>query len=79
MKTAVLASLVASAAAFAPASQTAKSSTALYGVDLTKEIGVQAPFGFLDPLGSMGDDPTNAPKEEFERLRYVELKHGRIA
>ena len=76
MKTAILASVVASAAAFAPASQT-KTSTAL-NVDLTKEIGAQAPLGVFDPLGVF-PDKTNADDAQFERLRWVELKHGRIA
>ena len=77
MKTAILASLIAGSAAFAPAQQ-ARTSMAL-NVDITKEIGVQAPLGFHDPFGFMGSDPTNADAEEFERKRWVELKHGRIA
>ena len=39
-----------------------------------EEIGVVAPLGFYDPLGLLD----NADEERFERLRYVELKHGRI-
>ena len=39
------------------------------------EIGVTAPLGFFDPLGLLND----ASLERFNRLRYVELKHGRIA
>ena len=31
-------------------------------------------LGFFDPLGLVAD----ADQEKFERLRYVELKHGRI-
>ncbi|KAL3935229.1 MAG: hypothetical protein SGBAC_009214 [Bacillariaceae sp.] len=80
MKTAVLASLIASAAAFAPTQQAA-SSTAL-NADLTKEIGAQVPLGFHDPLGFCGQDPSNVSDEElveFERRRWVELKHGRVA
>ena len=77
MKTVILASLIASATAFAP-TQKVTSSTALNGVDITKEIGAQAPLGYFDPQGAFGD-PTNADAEEFERKRWVELKHGRIA
>jgi hypothetical protein len=82
MKTAILASLVVGSAAFAPAQQQARSSMALNGVDLTKEIGAQAPLGFFDPTQSCGGDPTNADADvaaEFERKRWVELKHGRVA
>merc|ERR1711981_1345150 len=38
------------------------------------ELGVQPPLGFWDPLGLLND----ADQERFDRLRYVELKHGRI-
>ncbi|CAJ1943541.1 unnamed protein product [Cylindrotheca closterium] len=81
MKTTIIATLIASAAAFAPAHQAVRS-TALNGVDLTKEIGAQAPLGFFDPTESCGGNPTNASPEEveeFERKRWIELKHGRIA
>ena len=43
MKTALIASLVASATAFAPASQSGRTSMAL-NLDITKEIGVQVRF-----------------------------------
>jgi hypothetical protein len=72
MKLTVLASLAASAAAFAP-SQQAKSSTAL-SMAFESELGAQAPLGFFDPLGIVAD----GDKAKFERLRYVEIKHGRI-
>merc|ERR1719203_2023337 len=39
------------------------------------ELGVQPPLGFFDPLGLL----TDADQEKFDRLRYVELKHGRIS
>jgi len=39
------------------------------------EIGAQAPLGFFDPLGLLKD----ADETRFNRLRYVEMKHGRIA
>ena len=70
-KSLAIASLVAGAAAFAPAQQGA-SSTALKAFE--SELGSQPPLGFFDPLGLL----TNADQERFERLRYVELKHGRI-
>jgi len=39
------------------------------------ELGVQPPLGFFDPLGLLnGDDD----QEYFNRLRYTEIKHGRI-
>jgi len=72
MKVAALAALVGSAAAFAPAS-TGKASTALSAFE--NELGVQNPLGFYDPLGLLDD----ADQERFDRLRFVELKHGRIS
>ena len=71
MKTAVLASLIATAAAFAPAKQAAHSTSLKAFED---ELGAQAPLGFFDPLGLVAD----GDQEKFDRLRYVEIKHGRI-
>ena len=71
MKTAVLVSLIATAAAFAPAKQAATSS-ALKAFE--NELGAQPPLGFFDPLGIVAD----GDQEKFDRLRYVEIKHGRI-
>ena len=73
MKTAVLASLIAGAAAFAPVSQ--KASTTALTMAFENEIGAQAPLGFFDPLGLVAD----GDQEKFDRLRYVEIKHGRIS
>ena len=39
------------------------------------EIGAQPPLGFWDPLGLLKD----ADQDRFDRLRYVEVKHGRIS
>ncbi|CAM9141910.1 unnamed protein product [Choristocarpus tenellus] len=39
------------------------------------EIGAQPPLGFFDPLELLAD----ADQERFDRLRYVEVKHGRIS
>nr|AAN08830.1 fucoxanthin chlorophyll a/c-binding protein precursor [Cylindrotheca fusiformis] len=71
MKSDVLASLVATAAAFAPAKQAA-TTTSLNSFE--NELGAQPPLGFFDPLGLVAD----GDQEKFDRLRYVELKHGRI-
>ena len=71
MKFTIAATLVASAAAFAP-SKVAQTSTALNAFET--ELGAQPPLGFFDPLGLLND----ADQERFDRLRYVELKHGRI-
>ena len=71
MKSAIIASLIAGAAAFAPA-QTGKTTTSLAAFE--NELGAQPPLGFFDPLGLLDD----ADQERFDRLRYVELKHGRI-
>lgn len=73
MKLAVLSALVASATAFAPAQQSARTSTSLSAFE--NELGAQAPLGFYDPLGLVADGDT----DKFNRLRYVELKHGRIS
>ena len=72
MKSAILATLIASAAAFAPAQQAA-TSTSLKSFE--DALGAQAPLGFFDPLGMVAD----GDQEKFDRLRYVELKHGRIS
>ena len=72
MKSAILATLIASAAAFAPA---AKQATTTSLASFEDELGAQAPLGFFDPLGMVSDGDA----EKFERLRYVEIKHGRIS
>ena len=38
-------------------------------------LGAQAPLGFWDPLNILED----ATEERFERLRFIEKKHGRIS
>ena len=68
----IIATLLTSAAAFAPY-QVAKTSTTLNAFE--GEVGVQAPLGFFDPLGLLDD----ADQDRFDRLRYVEVKHGRIS
>lgn len=76
MKSALLlASIAASATAFAPASTSSgsSSSSALQASPFEDALGAQPPLGFFDPLGLA------TSQDEFDRLRYVELKHGRIA
>ena len=73
MKFILSAALIASAAAFAPASQKSVSTT--LNADLSKELGAQPPLGFWDPMGIVSD----GDKENFDRLRWVEIKHGRVA
>eukprot|EP00978_Attheya_sp_CCMP212_P024260 scaffold75976_cov44-Attheya_sp.AAC.2 len=72
MKLVVVASMVAGAAAFAPA-QVSKNSVAT-NMAFEDALGAQAPLGFFDPLGLVSD----GDQEKFDRLRYVEIKHGRI-
>ena len=71
MKSVVFASLLATAAAFAPTKQAATSS-ALAAFE--NELGAQPPLNFFDPLGLT----VKGDEKYFNRLRYVELKHGRI-
>jgi len=44
-------------------------------LSFTRAIGAQPPLGLWDPLGLLKD----ADQERFDRLRKVELKHGRIS
>jgi len=71
MKSAIFASIIATAAAFAPAQQ-GKTTSSLQVSEL--ELGVTEPLGVYDPLGWLETQP-----ESFERRRAVERKHGRIA
>ena len=73
MKTAILASLVASAVAFAPAKEATRAAVSLTAFD--DAVGATAPLGFFDPLGLVAD----GDEKKFNRLRYVEIKHGRIS
>ena len=72
MKSAIIATLIAGATAFAPA-PVAKTTTAVSAFE--DELGAQAPLGFFDPFGLLSGDVS---QERFDRLRYVEIKHGRI-
>jgi len=71
MKSAIFASLIATAAAFAPVQQKA-TTTSLSAFE--DALGSQPPLGFFDPLGLVED----GDQEKFDRLRFVEIKHGRI-
>jgi len=74
MKSAILTTLIASVAAFAPVQQkAANTGTALNAFE--DELGAQPPLGFYDPLGLL----TDVDQERFDRLRLTEVKHGRVA
>jgi len=91
MKLAILSLLVGSAAAFAPvptsraftslkAEDDAGEAVAVATMDATQVAGVNAPLMFYDPLGYLGENPTAYDDvENFDNLRYIELKHGRCA
>ena len=72
MKSAIIAALIGSAAAFAPA-PVVKTTSAISAFE--DELGAQPPLGFYDPFGMLAGDVS---QERFDRLRYVEIKHGRI-
>ena len=67
--------LAGSATAFAPSKDTrGPSNLVLKNSIFENEIGAQPPLGFFDPLGLLVD----ADQGRFNRLRYVEIKHGRV-
>ena len=72
MKSVIAASLIAAVAAFAP-SQEGRSSVAT-NMAFEDALGAQPPLGFFDPLKLVAD----GDQEKFDRLRFVEIKHGRI-
>ena len=70
MKFTILAALLSSAAAFAPAKSASGSSALQMGYE--NEVGVIAPTGFFDPLKlSAGID-----QDTFDAYRAAELKVG---
>jgi len=73
--TATTAALLTSAAAFTAPSQQQSNHVNTKLAAFEDALGAQAPLGFWDPLGMLD----NADQDRFDRLRYVELKHGRIA
>ena len=68
----VVALTVASATAFGGRAKAAPAMAA--APTFENAIGAQPPLGLWDPLGLLKD----ADQERFDRLRYVEIKHGRI-
>ena len=73
MKSAIIPALIGSTTAFTPA-PVAKTSSAIRAFE--DELGIQPPLGFFDPFGMLSG---NVTEERFDRLRYVKIKHGRIA
>lgn len=73
MKFTLALSLIAGAAAFAPAAQQS-ASTALNANPLADQLGAQAPLGFWDPAGLCID----GDQANFDKLRAIEIKHGRV-
>ena len=62
--------------AFAPYAATgARTSIAISASSFEQELGSQPPLGFWDPLNLVYQQD----QERFDRLRYVEIKHGRIS
>ena len=72
LATAIL--LAGPASAFVARSTGQKTPATLVAESFDNEIGVTAPLGLFDPLGFL----KNADAREFNRLRFIELKHGRI-
>ena len=75
MKLALISALAGSAAAFAPASSTTRSSTALNGFSAEQLPGALPPMGFFDPLGFA----EKADEATMKRYREAEVTHGRVA
>lgn len=73
----LLTALCASASAFAPSQSSSSSRLSSLAAEnaFANELGAQPPLYFFDPLGLLQDENV----ETFERLRGIELKHGRIA
>lgn len=73
-----ISTIIASVHAFAPAtsirSRKLEQQKALR-MEFSDALGAQAPLGFWDPLNILED----ATAERFERLRFIENKHGRIS
>ena len=70
---AVFFALLATATAFAPMGRVASRSAV--SMQFEDALGAQPPLGFWDPLGLLED----ADDARFDRLRTVEVKHGRIS
>ena len=57
-----------------PAMRPATVARSAVSMNFEDALGAQPPLGLFDPLGLLND----ADEDRFDRLRYVELKHGRI-
>ena len=66
---------VAGLVAMSVARPSSRTSVVRCAYDASKEIGACDPLLFWDPIGYCGGDCT---KQDFDRRRAVELKHGRI-
>jgi hypothetical protein len=73
MKSVILACLIASTSAFFTKKPAAK--VVVKPLTFEDELGAQPPLGFYDPLGLVA----GGDQAKFDRLRYVEIKHGRIS
>mmetsp|Transcript_3349 Transcript_3349/g.3753 ORF Transcript_3349/g.3753 Transcript_3349/m.3753 type:complete len:209 (+) Transcript_3349:24-650(+) len=67
--------LIVSTAAFSPAKTITSKVSSNLNSQFANELGAQPPAGFWDPLNLVRFDD----QERFDRLRYVEVKHGRIS
>jgi hypothetical protein len=72
-RTIAILAVIVGAFAFSPAGRVSTHTALKMGFE--NAIGAQPPLGFWDPLGLLKD----ADQERFDRLRYVEMKHGRIS
>jgi Chlorophyll A-B binding protein len=73
MKIALLLSLIASVAAFAPMAQKPVASSTALKLSVEDKPGALAPLGYWDPLNLATSEKL------FDQYRAVELKHGRVA
>lgn len=75
-RTLVVALSLATASAFMGAPVTHRAAkTSSMSMSYEGELGAQRPLGFWDPIGLV----ENVDQERFDRLRSVELKHGRVS
>jgi hypothetical protein len=75
LRSIVFALTLASASAFmAPSARAAGPQTVVHS-QYKNEIGAQVPIGYWDPLALL----ENADQAKFDRLRFTEIKHGRIS
>merc|ERR1719313_332259 len=77
LRTLLVALALGSAAAFTGTPLAARPTRAAAKVSMTyeTEVGAQRPLGFWDPLSLV----QNADQERFDKLRFTEIKHGRIS